>query len=93
MRGVCGVCMGGIVFVCLRVACGVDHASSILTCGGSIVPLHHATKHSLREDEKAKLCITLAYTLNSLYYMLLRTRVSQFDEPGSQALNCRCEGR
>lgn len=30
---------------------------------------------SLRDDERAKLNVTLAYTLNSLYYMFLRTKV------------------
>jgi hypothetical protein len=38
---------------------------------------HHAS--SLKEEERAKLCLAMAYAVHSLYYMLLRTRVSRRD--------------
>ena len=34
---------------------------------------------SLKEEERAKLCLAMAYAVHSLYYMLLRTRVSRRD--------------
>ena len=37
-------------------------------------PSHPTPKHSLKDEERAKLCVALAYATHSLYYMFLRTK-------------------
>ena len=73
----------------------VDHSAPVNLLPPSLPPslppllTHHQPSlppplRSLKDEERAKLCVALAYATHSLYYMFLRTKVFEGGRGGRE---------